>query len=60
MVNYEKANITVAEKYFNRQVLFDVIQGERVSTSGFTYEEFSKQEVVNVFAAVVEFLTVYG
>jgi len=60
MARYEKGNHQVAQKYFQRENLFKEKTGKQGPVSRFTYEDFSKLEVMRIFAVVTNLLTNHG
>jgi len=59
MGKHEEDNRKLALKYFNSEKLFDDVAGSQNPTSSFTYDAFSKEEVIRIFSVVINLLTSY-
>jgi len=57
MRRHETANSILAKKYFNRDVLFDKSKDVSHAATSFTYDDFTKDEVISIFSAVINLLT---
>jgi len=57
MGQHEEANKILAKKYFNRENLFDNSAGDQQPATSFTYDDFSREEVIQIFAMTVDLLT---
>jgi hypothetical protein len=60
MGRHEKANTVLAMKYFNRENLFDDSVVDMGPSSTFTYDEFSKEDVIKIFSVIANLLTSYS
>lgn len=57
MKHHRESNRVVAERYFNREHLFDTSNPEQRLTTEFTYDNFSKEEIIIILARTIDILT---
>ena len=53
MSYYELENRSIAKKYFNKEYLFKNKKFENIITDDFIYENFSKYEIIEMFAFII-------
>jgi hypothetical protein len=59
MDRHSEGNRVLAQKYFGKEKLYDEKAEDQKSVTSFTYKDFSKQEVIQIFAVIVNLLTNY-
>jgi hypothetical protein len=54
MDHHGDANRAIAQKYFNREDLFEGVSVSQKPTTDFTYDDFSKDEAVEILAFIID------